>query len=264
MDLPHKQALTEADKAIYEWQIALPGLGETGQLKLRNATALVSRVGGLGGPLAFQLAAAGIGKLILAHGGNLKPSDLNRQILMRHDCLGTPRASCAQATLAAFNPDIEVEAVDANIRADNAAELVGRSDIVFDCAPLFEERFLMNQECVRQGKPLIDCAMYGLEGQVIPILPGETPCLACIYPETPVHWKRRFPVIGAVSSLVATVGALEGMKQIAGFGPVSTGFMIWIDTPTMAVRKIAVKRRADCGVCGGVSLSTGTHENDYA
>jgi molybdopterin/thiamine biosynthesis adenylyltransferase len=129
---------------------------------------------------------------------------------------------------------------------------------------LFEERFLLNQACVRQGKPLIDCAMYGLEGQVIPIVPGETPCLACIYPETPEHWKRRFPVIGAVSALVANIGALEGMKYLAGFGPVSTGSMLWIDTTTMAIRKITVERRPECPICGGVPATPSSPRSHHA
>ena len=166
--------LSELDQAIYEWQLDVPGFGESGQSKLRQSTALVSRIGGLGGPLAFQLAAAGIGKLILVHGGNLRKDDLNRQILMRWDGLGKPRVEGAAKTLAAFNPNVEVETVNANFSEDNAADLVSQADVVFDCAPLFEERFLMNRECIRQDKPLIDCAMYNLEGQVFPIVPGTT------------------------------------------------------------------------------------------
>ena len=83
--------LTDEQKAIYEWQIWEPDFGEAGQEKLSNSTALVSRCGGLGSPLAYSLAAAGIGKLVIAHAGNVKHSDLNRQILMTYDWLGKPR-----------------------------------------------------------------------------------------------------------------------------------------------------------------------------
>jgi len=242
--------LSDQDLAIYEWQLDVPGFGEAGQEKLRNATALVSRVGGLGGPLAFSLAAAGIGRLILAHGGNLKPSDLNRQILMHHGALDCSRAEAAKETLQRFNPGIEVEVVAENLNSQNAQELVEGADIVFDCAPLFEERFLMNRECVRQSKPLIDCAMYSLEGQVIPIVPGETGCLACLYPEVPPHWKRRFPVIGAVSALIANIGALEGIKLLSGMSGVNLHQMIYFDASTMQIRKIALKKNPDCKVCG--------------
>lgn len=242
--------LSDRDREIYEWQLDVPGMGEEGQVKLRNTTALVSRIGGLGGPLALSLAAAGIGKLILVHGGELRLDDLNRQILMRHDHLGKSRVDAAAETLKAFNPHVEVETVAENFNEGNAAELVGRADIVFDAAPLFEERFLMNRECVAQEKPLIDCAMFNLEGQVIPIVPGETACLACLYPEVPPHWKRRFPVIGAVSALIANIGAMEGIKLIAGLSGVNLHRLIYFDTAAMKLRKVTIVRNPDCEVCG--------------
>ncbi|MFP6887915.1 MAG: HesA/MoeB/ThiF family protein [Opitutales bacterium] len=242
--------LTDLDRSIYEWQLDVPGFGEEGQEKLRGTTALVSRIGGLGGAVAFQLAAAGIGRLILVHAGNLRKDDLNRQVLMRWDGLEKPRVKSAAKTLATFNPNVEVEVHDANFAEDNAVDLVGRADLVFSCAPLFDERFLMNRECVRQGKPMIDSAMYNLEGHVLPIVPHETPCLACIFPEKPPHWKRRFPVIGAVSALVANMGVMEGLKLLAGFGETNLGKMIMVDTACMEMRKIKVKRRTGCPVCG--------------
>lgn len=242
--------LTDDDRATYAWQLDLPGFGEAAQARLRSATALVSRVGGLGGPLALSLAAAGIGKIILAHGGDLRADDLNRQILMRRECLGSSRAECAAETLQRFNPGVAADAVAENISEANAAELVGRADIVFDCAPLFAERFLMNRECVRQGKPLVDCAMFGMQGQVVPVVPGRTACLACLYPEAPPHWQRRFPVIGAVSAMIAQIGALEGIKLLTGLPESNAGKMIFADAATMEMRKVALARRGDCAVCG--------------
>ena len=248
--------LSDEDRAIYEWQLDVPGLGASGQEKLRNTTALVSRVGGLGGPVAWQLAAAGVGKIILAHGGNLKHSDLNRQTLMRYEHLGKPRAACAAETLRAFNPNIDVEAVAENFHAENAEALVGKADIVFDCAPLFEERFLMNRACVQQGKPLIDCAMYNAEGQVIPIVPGTTPCLSCLYPEVPAHWKRRFPVIGAVSAMIGNIGVLEGIKLLTGMAKPALNKMIYVDTLSMRIQKVGIHRRENCAVCGALNAKS--------
>lgn len=241
--------LSPQDRAIYEWQLDVPGFGERGQEVLRNSTALVSRVGGLGGPLALSLAAAGIGKLVLAHGGELRLDDLNRQILMRFEGVGQPRLQSAEATLKEFNPNIEVETVNENVSESNARVLVGKADIVFGAAPLFAERLLLNREAVKQGKPLVDCAMYNLEGHVIPIQPGESACLACLYPEEPPHWKRRFPVIGAVSALAGNIGAIEGIKMLSGLPESNSGKMIYFNAATMKIQHIALKRRAECSVC---------------
>ncbi len=242
--------LSAEEKAIYEWQIGVRDFGEAGQCKLKNARALVSRCGGLGGPVAQQLAAAGIGKLILAHGGNVKHSDLNRQILMTYDWLGKPRVESAARRLKELNPRLEVEAVAENVSEENVAALVSRADIVFDCAPLFNERFLLNRECVKQEKPLIECAMFSLEGQVTTIIPGQTPCLACVYPESPPGWRRQFPVFGAVAALAASIGVMEGIKVLAGFGQLLAGEMLYYDLRLTTFRKLPLARRPDCPVCG--------------
>lgn len=241
--------LSQEDRAIYEWQLDVPGFGEEGQSILRNSTALVSRAGGLGGPLCFSLAAAGFGKLIIAHAGDLRLDDLNRQILMRSDGVGHPRVESLRETLRAFNPRVEVEAVAENISGENAERLVAGADIVFGAAPLFEERFLLNRQCVARGIPLVDCAMFSLEGHVIPVVPGQSPCLACVYPEMPPHWKRRFPVIGAVSALAANIGAMEGIKILTGLGESQAGKMIHFDTATMNFQKIVLQRNPECAVC---------------
>ncbi|MEE8306124.1 MAG: HesA/MoeB/ThiF family protein, partial [Gammaproteobacteria bacterium] len=201
-------------------------------------------------PVAYALAAAGIGRLVLAHDGNVKPSDLNRQILMTHDWLGKPRVESAARRLKELNPRLTVDTIGENISEDNAAELVGTVDIVFDCAPLFQERFAMNGECVRQTKPLVDAAMFDMEGQVTTILPGETPCLACIYPEFPSQWKREFPVFGAVSGFAANLAAMEGIKVLAGFGATLAGSLFYYDMRGPEFRRIKLIKRDDCPVCG--------------
>lgn len=245
--------LTPHEREVYEWQIWLDRLGEAGQRRLRGATALVSRVGGLGGPLAQQLAAAGVGRLILAHGGNLKPGDLNRQILMTHDGVGRPRAPIARQRLHELNPRTEIIAVEENIGDANAQRLVAQADIVFDCAPLFAERFAMNDACVRLRKPLIDAAVYGFEGRVTTILPGRTGCLRCLHPDEPAAWKRQFPVLGAVSATAASLAAVEGLKLLAGLSPGLADVMLYFDLEPMTFQHIPLRRRADCTACRGLT-----------
>ena len=118
-DSNRAQPLTEVERQVYEWQMWVAGFGEEGQRRLKGASVLISRCGGVGGAVALELAAAGVGRLILAHAGNLKPSDLNRQILMTHDWLGRPRVECAAQRLRALNPRLEVGPVGENVSEAN-------------------------------------------------------------------------------------------------------------------------------------------------
>ena len=249
-DLPiTPQPLTDEERATYEWQTWVPDFGEEGQERLKGATVLVSRVGGLGSVVAYELAAAGVGRLILAHAGDVKPSDLNRQLLMTHEQLGKPRIASAERRLLELNPRLEILPVAENISTENVERLVGEADVVVDCAPLFEERFLLNREAVLQSKPMVECAMYELQAQLTTILPGDTPCLACLFPEEPAAWKREFPVFGAVSGSVGCLAAMETIKLIAGIGESLAGELLTMDLRTMVFHKHRISRRAGCAVC---------------
>jgi molybdopterin-synthase adenylyltransferase len=243
------KSLTKLDRSIYEWQMWVPGFGERGQKKLKGATILISRVGGVGGAAAYQLAAAGVGRLILAHGGNLKSSDLNRQILMTADWLGKSRIACAERRLKELNPRLELIGIPENVNADNVKQLVRRADIVLDCAPLFEERYLLNREAVRQNKPLIECAMYELELHLTTILPRKTACLSCLYPEPPGYWKREFPVFGAVAATVGSMGAMEAIKVLTGLGEPLAGRLLTLDLRSMTFQSVRTRRDPKCPVC---------------
>lgn len=245
-----KFALTDEDRALYEWQMWVPGFGEEGQKRLKGASVLVSRVGGLGGAVALELAAAGVGTLILAHAGNLKSGDLNRQILMTHDWIGKPRVECAARRLADLNPRVRIEAVPENINEANVERLVEKADVVVDCAPLFEERFLMNREAVRQRKPMVECAMRETEIHLTSFLPGKTPCLRCLYSENSTDWTRQFPVFGAVSGTVGCMGAMEAIKILTGLGTPLYGALLTLDLKSMEYRKFKLRRDPHCSVCG--------------
>jgi molybdopterin/thiamine biosynthesis adenylyltransferase len=246
MKLP---ALNAEERATYEWQMWVPGFGEEGQRKLKGASVFISRVGGLGGMIAYQLAAAGVGRLVLAHAGNLKASDLNRQLLMRHDRIGKSRMETIIKRLKEFNPRLNIVSVAENISDANAAGLIAQSDVVVDAAPLFEERYAINRAAVAARKPMVECAMYAMEAHVVTIIPGHTPCLECIFPEKPPQWKREFPVIGAISGTAGCIGAAEVIKLITGLGKPLAGRLLVMDLATMEFRKLKTARRKDCPVC---------------
>lgn len=244
------QPLTNEERATYEWQIWVPGFGEAGQELLKGSRVLVSRCGGLGSVVAYELAAAGVGGLVLAHAGNIKPSDLNRQLLMTHAALGTSRVESAERRLKELNPRLEITAVNENVSADNASRLVEQVDLVVDCAPLFPERYAMNKAAVEQGKPIIECAMYDLEAQITTVIPGQTPCLACLHPDDPPDWKREFPVFGAVSGTVGCLAAMEAVKVLSRLGTPLAGQLLTMDLRDMTFRKRAITRNPGCRVCG--------------
>jgi molybdopterin-synthase adenylyltransferase len=242
--------LTDEERAIYEWQMWVPGVGESGQGRLKDTTVFISRVGGLGGVVALELAAAGVGRLILAHGGALKASDLNRQLLQTHGHLGKPRIESIERRLRELNPRCEVIGHGENVTDENVLRLVDRADILVDAAPMFGERLALNRAAFALGRPMVECAMYALKAQVTTFLPGRTGCLQCQVPEVPGEWKRQFPVFGAVSGTVACLGAMEVIKLVTGIGEPLADTMLTMDLATMRFRRVAMARRPDCPVCG--------------
>ncbi len=245
--------LNDIEKATYEWQMSVPDFGEEGQKKLRNACVMISRCGGLGSVVAYELAAAGIGKLVLAHGGNVKYSDLNRQLLMTYDWLDKPRIQSVARRLKELNPRLDIVAVDENVHEENVVALTQQADVIVDCAPLFQERYLMNQQAVLQKKPMVECAMYELEAQVTSIMPGKTACLSCLYPEFPSTWKREFPVFGAVSGTLGCIAAMEAIKIVSGLGAPLYNQLLAFNLGHVSFMKTAIQPRPDCQICGALT-----------
>ena len=244
--------LDDAERAIYAWQMDLPGFGETAQRRLKGASVLISRAGGLGGVTAFELAAAGVGRLVIAHAGVVRPADLNRQLLQTHDRIGLDRGPSIIARLTALNPRCRVEVVAEHADPGNADRLVAMADVVVDAAPLFAERHALNDACVRARTPMVEAAMHAWECQVTTILPGRSPCLRCWCPEAPPEWTRRFPVLGAVSGTAGCLAAAEAVKLITGLGQPLAGWMLRLDLSSGSVRRLRIARDPECPACGGL------------
>ncbi len=243
--------LTSHDLERYSWQLDVPGFGEEGQRKLMGSTVLVTRCGGVGGTAALELAAAGVGHIILAHAGALRLDDLNRQLLMTTEHIGKPRIASAARRLRELNPNVEVTTIAENATPENAARLVEKADLVIDAAPLFSERYALNRACVAAGKPLVEVAMYAMELTLTTILPGKTPCLECIFPENPAWWRRRFPVFGAVAGTAGCLAAMEAIKVLSGIGEPLAGTMLCGDLGTQSFRKVSLHKLAMCPCCSG-------------
>ncbi|MEH1931962.1 HesA/MoeB/ThiF family protein [Nostoc sp.] len=247
--------LTPSELERYHRQMMLPNFGEAAQKRLKSATVLVTGVGGLGGTSALYLAVAGVGRLILVRGGDLRLDDMNRQVLMTNDWVGKPRVFKARETLQAINPDIQVEAVHDYVTKENVNSLVQSADIAVDCAHNFTERNLLNQACVRWQKPMVEAAMDGMEAYLTTIIPGVTPCLSCLFPEKPDWDQRGFAVLGAVSGTLACLSALEVIKLITKFSEPLLSQLLTIDLMRMEFAKRHSYHDPSCLVCGSSSCS---------
>ncbi len=247
--------LTPKELERYRRQMMLPGFGEEAQRKLRQSTVLVTGVGGLGGTAALYLAVAGVGRLLLVRGGELRRDDMNRQILMTDDWVGKPRVFKAKETLENINPDVQIEAICEYVTPENVDSLVLQADMTLDCAHNFTERDLLNAACVRWRKPMVEAAMNGMEAYLTTIVPGKTPCLSCLFPEKPEWDKRGFGVLGAVSGTLACLAALEAVKVITGFGKPLLSQLLTMDLSSMEFAKRRPYHDPHCPVCGGIAIA---------
>jgi molybdopterin/thiamine biosynthesis adenylyltransferase len=244
--------LSPAELERYNRQIGAGVLTEEGQYRLKASTALVSRVGGMGGPASLMLTMGGVGKVIIAHGGQMISPDLNRQVLGGEAVLGQPRARHFADYLRSMNRFVRVEAVDHDPDDDEANQLAERCDVILSCAPTFAERLRLHRAAFRARIPFVDAAQWGMNGTLIVLRPGETPCLECLYPEPP-PFEEFFPVVGAISSAIGSLAALETIKILSGCGQPMWGKMLSYDGFLGTVNHVSLRRNPTCPCCGSQS-----------
>lgn len=234
-------------------QKLLPWLDDEAQQRLYSSTVLVSRVGGLGGPLAQSLAVAGVGRIVLFHESALLDEDLHRMVLMDPDGVGEPRAPQAVETLYRLGrPGFEAVGFDERVTPVSAARWMRECDVAIGAAPTYEERLTLNDAALSAGKPFVDAAMYGDETHVLCVKPGTGACLRCLVPEPP-PWRADFPVLGAVSAMIGNLAASLVVRILAGAGPIPWGEFIHFDAERITLTKAEVPRRDDCAACAAVS-----------
>ena len=241
--------LTAEELERYDRQIGPGVLTAEAQLRLKRSTALVTRTGGMGGPASLDLVMAGVGHVIIAHGGNLISPDLNRQVLGSEEGLDKPRVPRFGDYLRSMNRFVEVEALDHEPGDEEAAELAARCDVILCCPPGFEERMRLNRVAVAAGVPLIDAAQWGMTGTLVVVDPGRTACLRCLYPEDP-DFEELFPVVGGISSAIGALAALEAIKILSGTGTPLFGRLWMIDAHQGRSTMVELQRNENCPCCG--------------
>src|SRR5262245_20836583 len=206
----------------YSRQTRFYGVGEAGQRKLLESRVTLCGCGALGTVLANHLVRAGVGRLRLIDRDFIETSNLQRQVLFDEQDIADnlPKAQAAARKLAAINSSVAVEPVVADIDRPNILGFVEDADPILDGTDNFEIRYLINDAAVKLGKPWVYGGSIGSHGQVMVILPGETPCLRCVFEEAPAPGEagtcETAGVLSPIVSIVASLQATEALKILTG------------------------------------------------
>ncbi len=245
---------TEEQLQRYSRHIILPEVGGKGQKKISNAKVFIIGAGGLGCPVGYYLAAAGVGTIALIDNDNVELSNLQRQIAHSIKTLGINKAESAKKTFEALNSDVNVIAIKDRINNKNILDLIRDYDIVVDGSDNFPTRYLINDACVMLKKPLISGAILRFEGQVTTILPGEGPCYRCLFEDPPppglVPSCQEAGVLGVLPGVIGALQATEVLKLILGKGKPLAGQLLIYDALGTNFRKVKIPKNPDCAICG--------------
>jgi molybdopterin/thiamine biosynthesis adenylyltransferase/rhodanese-related sulfurtransferase len=257
-DLPLTRPAVDGDfYDRYSRHLRLPEVGEAGQRKLEAARVALVGAGGLGSPAAYYLAAAGIGTLVLADDDVVDRSNLQRQILHTDARIGMAKVESAGIALSALNPRVQVEPFRERITAANVERLIADADVVIDGADNFPVRYLLNDACVKLGKPLVYGAVHRFEGQVSVYdagrRRGDAPCYRCLFPEPPSPEAApncaEAGVLGVLPGVIGLLQATEAVKLILGIGTPLSGRLLNFDALAMRFRETRLRPDPDCVVC---------------
>ena len=241
----------------YSRHLRLPEVGEVGQRKLQQARVAVVGAGGLGSPAAYYLAAAGVGNLLLADDDVVDRSNLQRQILHTDARIGLRKTESARAALSALNPTIAITEFPERVDSGNVERLLADVDVVLDGADNFPVRYLLNDACVKLGKPLVHGAVLRFDGQVSVFDAGrhrgEAPCYRCLFPEPPAPESApncsEAGVLGVLPGVIGMLQATEVVKLILGIGVPLTGRLLRFDALAMRFRETRLLPDPECAVC---------------
>ncbi len=242
-------SFSEDEIERYARHLVLAEVGGPGQQALKRARVAVVGLGGVGGPAALYLAAAGVGQLVLIDDDAVALSNLQRQVQFAMADLAAPKVAAAKAGLARLNPHVRVDAVEERLSLDNAPGLIEGCDLVIDGTDDFATRFAVNAACVAAGVPLVSGALGRWSGQV-GVFAGR-PCYRCLVPEIPpgAETCARVGVIGALAGVVGSMAALESVKIITGAGTALTGRLMLYDGLAGTARTVTVAPDPACPVC---------------
>jgi molybdopterin/thiamine biosynthesis adenylyltransferase len=239
----------------YSRQILFAPIGKEGQERLRASSVTIIGCGALGTVLANNLCRAGIGRLVIADRDYIELSNLQRQILFDEDDVQRhlPKAVAASEKLRRVNSEVKVEALVEDVTADGIESLVRDTDLLLDATDNFATRYLINDVCIKEGRPWIYSGVIAAHGVTMNIVPGDTPCLRCVFPEMPLPGTTPTcdtagvlnGIVGAITGIVST----EALKILLKSEQVSRD-LLWMDLWENTFERITLPRQPDCPACG--------------
>ncbi len=238
----------------YSRHIILKEVGGKGQKRLLNGKVLIIGAGALGSPAALYLAAAGVGVIGIADSDVVELSNLQRQIIHNSTDLGIPKVNSARQKMEAINPDVEVITYQTWIGAENILEIIRDYDFVIDGSDNFATKFLINDACVMADIPYSHAGILHFIGQTLTVLPHQSSCYRCIFPEPPppntIPTCSQAGVIGVLPGVIGSIQATEAIKFLLGVGDLLTNRLLVYDAEGMDFQIASVARNRACPVCG--------------
>lgn len=248
--------ITEERLHRYARHIILDEVGEEGQIRLLQSRVLVIGAGGLGSPVLMYLAAAGVGTLGVIDDDVVDITNLQRQIAHTTARVGISKVDSATETIAALNPEIRVVGYKERLTPANARAIIAKYDLVADGSDNFTTRYLVNDACYLERKPLVTAAMLRFEGQATTIKAYEEgkPCYRCIFPSAPppelAPRCEQAGIFGALAGVVGAMQATEVLKELLGLGTGLAGRLLLYDAIDVMMRTVNIPKNSDCPLCG--------------
>jgi adenylyltransferase/sulfurtransferase len=236
--------LSREELERYARHIVLRDIGGPGQARLKQARVLVIGAGGLGAPVLFYLAAAGVGTLGIVDDDLVSLSNLQRQVVHGTADIGDPKVDSAAAAIARLNPHVAVERHAVRITAGNALDLISQYDLVIDGSDNFATRYLVSDACYFAKRPLVTGALGTFDAAVTTLRAHErsakgrpNPTFRCLFPEAPppgsIPACSEAGILGALPGIAGSMMALEAIREIVGFGEGLVGRLLMIDARNM-------------------------------
>ena len=259
LDFEIPRALSADAKERYSRHLLLPEVGEAGQLNLLDSKVLLIGAGGLGSPCAYYLAAAGVGTLGLVDMDVVDRSNLQRQIIHTDARVGTSKVASARESIEQLNPDVKVVGYETRLDASNVEEIFSDYDVIVDGTDNLPTRYLVNDACVKLGKPNVHAAVYRFEGQLTVFWPGHpdspTGCYRCMFPNPPDPGSApscsEIGVLGILPGVMGLLQATEVLKVLLNMGQPLLSKMLYYDALSSSFNEFKLPKNPSCPHCSG-------------